>query len=293
MDLNRFYKLISTLRDVSDENIFRLHGITSFPRVTLCGLGDPLLHPRISELVRLASEAQFYTQLVTNGALLTDRLADELGKNGLREICFSLHSMNPENYKAITGIDLNPTLFAISSAIPILQKHQVNIAFWRILHPNSMYHDGIGDEKHYHDFLEENGIPSAQMLGPSEPWSRNGTVPNSKCPAVQDAPFWCNKIVFTFNIDWEGNIVLCCNGFCNENDSLGNVFDPDFSFRSYFRKKLKVLNKQILPEMCRNCKRWPDLEISSILQENGINEELFINNILKIIEKGDSCDGKN
>lgn len=288
LQLSNFKTFIAAQKSILEQNIFRMHGISSFPRVTFCGLGDPLLHPQISQLIKIARDAGFYTQLVTNGALLTEAKARELCDCGLNQICVSLHSVNPSHYREITGLELSHTILAIRQSLPMFQQRRIQLEFWRIHHPMDEYRDTAEDERDYRQFLEEIGLEDATVLGPSEPWSRDGVVPNSRCSSVQDEPFWCNKILFTWNIDWQGNVVLCCNDYNFENNIIGNVFDPAFDYNAMFQQKMRVLHRELVPEMCMHCRRWPDTELRSILLANSIDEAKFMRIVNQNIQMGES-----
>ncbi|TRZ53818.1 alpha/beta fold hydrolase [bacterium] len=64
-------------------------------RVTLVGLGEPLLHPRVADLIAHASGRGRRTALVTNGMLLTKKLGAGLLDGGLDSIAFSIDAAEP------------------------------------------------------------------------------------------------------------------------------------------------------------------------------------------------------
>jgi radical SAM protein with 4Fe4S-binding SPASM domain len=65
-------------------------------RVVLVGLGEPLLHPRVVELVRHASDAGRRVSLVTNGMTLTRALGRALLEAGLSGLTVSVDAASPE-----------------------------------------------------------------------------------------------------------------------------------------------------------------------------------------------------
>ena len=170
---------------------------------------------------------------------------------------------------------------AIESSIDIFHRNGIKVSLWRIHHPQTEYRDSLLDDKSYLDYAKSIGVETDQILGPSEPWERDGVVPDSTCVKTNDFPFWCNKIYFTFNIDWQGNVVLCCNDYNRETVCLGNVFEDNYNFRELFEKKLLILRKKELPQICINCRRWSDNELSSILQKYSLNYS-FLDSIIKI-----------
>lgn len=55
-------------------------------------MGEPLLHPQLGELLRMAGEAGFPVNLTTNGRMLSRRLPELIESPALRQVNLSLHS---------------------------------------------------------------------------------------------------------------------------------------------------------------------------------------------------------
>ena len=60
--------------------------------------GEPLLHPRIADLVRHAHEKGCWTNIITNGLLLSDDLVEALNSAGLDSMCVSIDRVNPTDF---------------------------------------------------------------------------------------------------------------------------------------------------------------------------------------------------
>ena len=56
--------------------------------------GEPLLHPKIDQLLDLSYERGFKVNITTNGTLITKNKAKLLDKPALRQMNFSLHSFD-------------------------------------------------------------------------------------------------------------------------------------------------------------------------------------------------------
>ena len=107
--------------DVLDERDFGLMDAATYARliddlaamgcreVELCGLGEPLLHPRLFDFLRRAKEAGLWVRLVTNAGLLDQEKAADLVGLGLDEIHISLNAGTPETYAGVHGVA--PTAF--------------------------------------------------------------------------------------------------------------------------------------------------------------------------------------
>lgn len=65
-------------------------------KLVFCGQGEPLLHPRLPELIRLAKASGFDTVLITNGTLLDGPAAGALVESGLDLVRVSLWGTSRE-----------------------------------------------------------------------------------------------------------------------------------------------------------------------------------------------------
>ena len=65
------------------------------------GMGEPLFHPHITDMVRAASAAGLRTELVSNGSLLTEERSAALLDAGLDMLWLSVDSLEEADYAAI------------------------------------------------------------------------------------------------------------------------------------------------------------------------------------------------
>lgn len=88
-----------------------LKQVPSLGRVSFWGLGEPLLHPHIVEMVALAKSLGARTDLITNGLLLTRELARDLVAAGLDRLTVSIDGISAEaNADVRSGADLAAVL---------------------------------------------------------------------------------------------------------------------------------------------------------------------------------------
>jgi tungsten cofactor oxidoreducase radical SAM maturase len=92
MDLETFERLIA-----------QTHAFPDLTRVVLSGLGEPLMHPHILDMVRLARERGLAVTLGTNGLLLDRALSRELIALGVDRLVISLDGVRPETYASVRG----------------------------------------------------------------------------------------------------------------------------------------------------------------------------------------------
>jgi pyruvate-formate lyase-activating enzyme len=88
--------------------------------VKLNFLGEPLLHPRLPEMVALAARAGLWVMINTNAVALTPELSRELLLAGLSDAFFSFDSPYPGEYEAIrVGANYRKVLANIASFMAI------------------------------------------------------------------------------------------------------------------------------------------------------------------------------
>lgn len=81
-----------------------LDGLADFPEartVAFAGFGEPLLHPRFPEMVRLAHAKGLRTELTSNAMLLTSNLAKQLIDAGLDQFTVSIDGASNASHGAI------------------------------------------------------------------------------------------------------------------------------------------------------------------------------------------------
>ena len=72
----------------------------------LNGVGEPLLHPRLEEMIRAARErmpGEGWIGFQSNGLLLTGARAESLASAGLDRVCFSIDGVSPETFRKVRG----------------------------------------------------------------------------------------------------------------------------------------------------------------------------------------------
>jgi len=89
-------------------------------RITLVGLGEPLLHPQIVDFIGEASSRGRRVALVTNGMLLDAPLSHELLKAGLSSIAFSVDAATQEATDTVRpGTDLDRVVENIKAFVSL------------------------------------------------------------------------------------------------------------------------------------------------------------------------------
>lgn len=72
----------------------------------LNGVGEPLLHPQLEEMIRAARKrmpGEGWIGFQSNGLLLTGERAESLASAGLDRVCFSIDGVSPETFRKVRG----------------------------------------------------------------------------------------------------------------------------------------------------------------------------------------------
>ena len=120
--------------------------------VTLCGIGESTLHPKLGEIVETLSQAGARVSMTTHGAHMTVKKFEKLVGQGLVELHFSINAATAETHRKIMRLkvfdrivgNLQEILELRSSLCPELpllvsfvvcesNEHEVNdfVQFWR------------------------------------------------------------------------------------------------------------------------------------------------------------------
>lgn len=268
LDADRFDDFLSEFSRHRDTLwLNRVSGLAKYPRVVFAGLGEPTLHARIVDLVRSCTTHGLRSQVVTNGAHLNKALLRGLIDAGLGNLAISLHTLNPGIYQSLMNLRLDVTLPRITLALRTLQGSSVAVELWRVLPPPGMERDSPADQEAFDAFVQP--FPFVKVLGPSEPWDRDDTVPSSVWGVVNDDPsssVWCHKLYLTHNIAWDGTAVMCCVDYHRITTPLGNVFED--TFEDIQRRRMEILRGSVKPRICHGCRRWADPEYADIFAQD-------------------------
>jgi len=118
-----------------DESVYRvlIDSLEAFPgpkTIAFAGLGEPLLHARLPDMVALAHKRGLRTEMTSNAMLLTSSLAERLVAAGLDQLTVSIDGASDEAHGAIrpgasleaitTNVRTIHRLSAEASATPLL-----------------------------------------------------------------------------------------------------------------------------------------------------------------------------
>lgn len=113
MDMELYKKMINELREWEGNKLSLLR---------LTALGEPLLHPNICEMIKIAKEADVAEKLdlFSNASLLTVDICERFVEYGLDAIRFSIYSVLNQRHKEVTRNDVD--VYKIRDNVAMLRK---------------------------------------------------------------------------------------------------------------------------------------------------------------------------
>ena len=79
-------------------------------RIVFCGIGEPLTHPRILDMVAAAKEHDLAVTMVSNGTLMDKAMSVELIGLGADRLVISIDGASPETFAGVRGAELSQIL---------------------------------------------------------------------------------------------------------------------------------------------------------------------------------------
>jgi len=245
--------------------------------------GEPLLHNKIAQMVEYASKKNVADSIdiVTNGALLTKVLSENLVNSGLSWLRISIQGLSSQKYKDISSVDIN------------YEKFIENLTyFYKIKKDTKVYIKIIdialehGEEEYFYNIFGnicdkisvEHLLPAVSNIDYTKISDANfDFTQNGNCFKEVEV---CPQPFYMMQINPDGNIVPCCSmetafvvGNC-ENKSLLDIWNGSLykDFQILMLKKEKNINP-----VCNSCQSYK----YNIFKEDMLDEEA--ENLLKLI----------
>jgi MoaA/NifB/PqqE/SkfB family radical SAM enzyme len=245
------------------ERIFKLiadeagsHG--AFLRIS--GGGEPMLHPKATELLVYAKEKGCKIGLITNGSAFTERNSRPLLEAGVDMIEFSVDACDPDTYAVVRkGLKWDRLLRNVRRMLDIRNS----IKGTSKIIASGVNQQGVDIDAVERFWREEIGVDNF-IKRKFLTWGVNTSLDAER--SADPAPYLntdevpCPFIFERLNIDSRGNVMVCGYDIA-ANTSMGMVGLQTIAeiwhgegFRFYREKHLAQRGKDI--EMCRTCPDW-------------------------------------
>jgi MoaA/NifB/PqqE/SkfB family radical SAM enzyme len=277
-DFDKNIEILEKAKDIS------IHGIWT-NIVQLNGSGEPLLYPRIVEVVREAKERFAFVEFISNGYLLTQEKIDGLLNADINRIYISLTGIIPEVYSRFQGSGIpykqceGNLARVINNVINLAQRKRELGKKTYICLKYIKSDDSRSHLKKYVEFWRGTGVDEvfASSLWDFKRKSRG----NFKILA-------CNFVPRKYHVCSNGEVFPCC---CNFNQKLrhymGNVYDTPFediitSELFLNEKKARMsCDLNIVPKSCISCESRAYRDFFEELKNS--RERIFLKSPLKTV----------
>ncbi len=226
----------------------------------ISGGGEPMLHPKGTELIVYAKKAGCKIGLITNGSKFTEENSRALLSAGVDMIEFSVDADNPEDY-AIVRKGLRWETLLENARRMIRMRNEIKSTSKIIASGVNQTQVDIDRVEKY--WMEEVGMDNF-IKRKFLTWGTNTTLDDSRskdpAPYLNTDEIPCPFIFERLNIDSRGNVMVC--GYdISSNTSMGNIHTQSLrdiwhgeGFQFYRDKHLANKGKEI--EMCATCPDW-------------------------------------
>ena len=217
----------------------KLNGKTKY--LYLHVLGEPLLHPKINEFIKLAKENGYNINITTNGYLISNL------KEEVRQINISLHSYNKDNNKKIEEY-----MNDIFSVVDKFKNTYISYRFWANNKESSKMLELIN--KHYNtniNKIENNKLKERVFIS---------TFKEFIWPDLENSYYneegICYALKDHIGILSNGDIVPCCLD-TKADIKLGNIYENEINEVLSSEKVKSIINgfkcNKKNEELCKHC----------------------------------------
>ncbi len=243
------------------------------PQISITGHGEPLLHPKLPEMVEKAVNEGFHVSVLTNCTLLTPELGRRLIDAGLNRIVLSHEGSTPQLHEAIR-VNSN---YAVTerNTLEFLKLneslgHSVFVCL-SMVDSKAAAADAAAFTKRYEAMPVDTVFVSRQLnffgLVPTEDDEeilRGNADSGGRCAA-------CHVPWLGFSINWDGSVQACPIDYNGEASFSGNLLHDslDEVWNGHtiqeFRRCLLERDFSSFPEtLCSGCNvlHWPEQSLS-------------------------------
>ncbi len=228
-----------------------------FDVIVLYHGGEPFLNRRFFEMAKKLKPLTKRLRTTTNGSLLDDEIIKQLIDMEFDEIDISLDGMSIEENN----------LIRIGSDYEKISKRIINLVKFRNVKNSKVPKITIANTQiPSNDDIEENAKVPHHMLETFKDikddivFSPFYTIqwpgmPEKNYPMIKPKGNFCDHIVNTITIRWNGDVVPCCYDLINSM-VMGNILTeklPKIWNNSKYQKMRNDIENKNPPDLCKNC----------------------------------------
>ncbi len=224
--------------------------------------GEPLLHPDIGEMVRIAKqEARLpVVSLITNGIRLRGGLAEGFIRDGLDVVEVSLDALTEESYRKVRPLAGKQVRERRTPFYAIVENVLEYVALRDRLNPSCKIVVSIIDQPQVGqevDAFIQKWQKLVDRVLRRKFHSFQGRVDGIPLPEKRHP---CRVLWSRFNVHSNGDVPLCYNDWKNE-EILGNLSDSGTTIEALwhhpvYERYRELHRQQVYPGICAGCRDW-------------------------------------
>lgn len=253
MDFELYKKIID---DIPQKNTF----------VSTIGAGEPLLHPKIAEMLKYAKKKGNNLHIITNAELLVPEMSEKLLDAGLDVIGISIDGSTKSTHESIrVGSNFDRVVKNIEQFLKIKAQRNSRLPSVRIMMVE------LDENKDEVNEVIDRWLPLVDEVHISTYRVNSGRNFCSASGSVRRTA--CLRLWQTMVIGWDGRVGLCCDDWAGE-VILGDVKTSGIK-DIWFSKKFQEIRRYHLKgtyekvPICLNCDSWMEGIPFVTTEENG------------------------
>ena len=229
--------------------------------------GEPLMHPKLHDLIKIASDRKIYTAISTNGLLLNKRLSQKIIESGLSRIIVSLDGFTQPVYEIYRkGGNVEEVKKGITNLIRA--RNEFNGIGPLIVVQTIAFEHNIPELNQIKAWCKKVGVDKLELKsaqindfgdGSVKPWQKKSRyINNNNNGLILKGKIYnhCWRHWSSSVISWNGDVAPCCYDK-DISHNMGNTstfnFNKIWKNKKYRDFKYDILNHRSKIEMCRNC----------------------------------------
>lgn len=234
-------------------------------KLSSIGAGEPLLHPKLVDMLNYAYRKGVMNSIITNATLLSNRISKELIKSGLTSIGFSIDGSTPAEFNMIRkGADYNLVFKNIMDFL-VIKKMFSSSPFTAVLRvcfdeKKEGLDTFINTWLRYVDKVEliQKRTLTSRQIG------KKPAINNSRQPCIN---LWEHIVIM-----WDGKVALCCEDW-NCEVIVGDITKQSIweIWNSGMEKMRRLHSQHKWNEIiiCQDCDMWMASQ-KTVSQEDNI-----------------------
>lgn len=225
-------------------------------------MGEPLLNPKLDEILQIANENNIKINLSTNGTLLKEKI-DVLTNNKIHKLTISLHSYEANTHRQTLDEYLDNILFAVNI---LHKKNPDTIIEFRLWNEGDLTNKNNLNAKILKKLCSTYNF-SEQISAERKNWTLAPNIflgfDNAFVWPVETIdkphtckPKFCQALRTHFGILCDGTVVPCCLDN-NGKIKLGNIFEENIDKILSSDRAKNIYNgfsnRKTTEELCKNC----------------------------------------